>query len=210
MSTHNTEAGYHTATTILGKDFISPERIMASELGIVYTDDQLAMFKDTLPSKETLEWCRDKGYMLVAGPNRPMSFIEISHLKSDYFCPKKNFVFLVQMSALKDKAETRWIMLCKEPVPGSTSKYVSEQCPLLSDSEEIPNAHEVVWCMTMYTVIRNILLLQNMYVRTKSFHAASGRGIIIGVRDTHCLDIGLQYFDYRDPRIGLAAVRKPG
>lgn len=79
---------YSLARTILGKDFIAPEEIAKSRKPIVYTDEQLAQFGDSVPAQEVLEWCRDNGYMLVAGPNRPMSLLNVRAVKKDHFYSK--------------------------------------------------------------------------------------------------------------------------
>ncbi len=80
---------YGLAESILGADFITPEEVAKSRKGVAYTDDQLSQFGDTVPSQEVLEWCRDNGYMLIAGPSRPMSLLEVRSLKKDYFYSKE-------------------------------------------------------------------------------------------------------------------------
>jgi len=200
---------YDLARTILGKDFICPEDVMKSRKAIVYTDDQLAQFGDTVPSQEVLEWCRDNGYMLVAGPNRPMSLLEVRDLKRDYFYSKEGgwYANAKQKFAQNDKVETRWIMLRKEPVPESTSKNWTEQQALLSDVEITPNAAEVVWCVTTYKAIRNVYLLPSVYVRTSSLDSDGDR-VYVGGFDAKGLYVDFCWDDDRYGYISVSSARK--
>lgn len=198
---------YDLARTILGKDFISPEEVAKSRKGVVYTDDQLAQFGDTMPSQEVLEWCRDNSYMVVAGPNRPMSLLEVRGLKKDHFYSKEGGWYAEQAFAQNDKVDTRWIMLRKEPVPQSTSKNWSEQQALLSDNEVTPNAAEVVWCVTTYKVVRNTYLLRNIYVRTSSLDS-DGLRVDVGDFDAGGLGVNRYWDDVRGGGLGVSAGRK--
>lgn len=189
---------YDLVRTILGKDFVSPEDIMKSRKGIVYTDEQLSQFGDTVPSQEALEWCRDNGYILITGPNRPMSLLEVLSLKKDYF---------YSAVAQNDKAETRWIMLRKEPVPQSTSKNWNEQQALLSEDEVTPNVAEVAWCVTTYKAVRNTYLLSSVYVRTSSLDSGGCR-VSVGDFDARGLSVGSCWDDRRYGNLGVSAARK--
>lgn len=198
---------YELARTILGKDFISPEEVAKSRKGVAYTDDQLSQFGDTVPSQEVLEWCRDNGYMVVAGPNRPMSLLEIRALRKDHFYSKEGGWYAEQAFAQNDKVETRWIMLRKESVPQSTSKNWNEQQTLLSADEVTPNIAEVTWCVTTYKAVRNIYLLPSIYVRTSSLDSG-GHRVFVGDFGAK----GLRVYDYWDDRrrgrLGVSAGRK--
>jgi hypothetical protein len=198
---------YDLVRTILGKDFISPEDIMKSRKSVVYTDEQLAQFGDTVPSQEVLEWCRDNGYMLIAGPNRPMSLLEVRSLKKDYFYSKEGGWYAEQTFAQNDKAETRWIMLRKEPVPQSTSKNWNEQQALLSDDEVTPNVAEVAWCVTTYKAVRNTYLLPSVYVRTSSLDSDGDR-VFVGFFDAVGLVVDSYWGDDRIGLLGVSAARK--
>ena len=198
---------YDLVRTILGKDFISPEEIQKHRKGVVYMDEQLTQFGDTLPSKEVLEWCRDNGYMLIAGPNRPMSLLEVRSLRSDYFYSKEGGWYAKQKFAEIDKVETRWIMLRKEPAPQSTSKNWNEQQALLSEDEVTPNAAEVVWCMTTYKAVRNTYLLSSVYVRTSSLGLV-GLRVFVGFFAAEGLVVDYYWDHGRHGPIGLSAARK--
>ena len=197
---------YTLAQTILGKDFITPEEVTKSH-GIVYTEDQMTKFGDTLPSQEVLVWCRDNGYMVVAGPNKPMSLLEVREMKSGYFYSKSGGWYVDQKFARNDKADTRWIVVRKEPVPDSTSKTWNEQQALLSDVEITPNATEVVWAITVYKAVRDIYLLPNIYVRTSSL-GSGGYRVHVGRFDDGGLDVGSWSDDGRGSALGVSSARK--
>lgn len=198
---------YTRARTILGKDFISPEDIMKSRKGVVYTDDQLSWFGDTVPSQEVLEWCRDNGHMLTAGPNRSMSLLEIRSLKKDYFYSKEGGWYAEQAFAQNDKVETRWIMLRKEPVPQSTSKTWGKQQTLLNENEVTPNAAEVVWCLTTYKAVRNTYLLPSVDARTSSVDSV-GHRVNVGIFDRHGLSVSYWWDGRRHDNLGVSSARK--
>jgi hypothetical protein len=201
------EPDYKLARTILGKDFVSTEDIMKSRKGVVYTDDQLSQFGDTVPSQEVLQWCYDNGYMLIAGPNRPMSLLEVRDLKRDYFYSKESGWHAEHKFTLNDKVDTRWIMFRKEPVPGSTSKNWSEQQALLSETEVTLNAAEVAWCVTTYKAVRGIYLLDDLYVRTSSL-GSDGVRVSVGGFDAEGLSVDSWYDSVRYDPLGVSAGRK--
>ena len=176
---------YTAAREILGNDFISPEEIASSRSGIVYNPKQLHELGNSVPAKEVLEWCRDNGFMLVAGPPRPMSLLDIRELDRGHFYSKEGGWYAAESEAFarNDKATCRWLMLRKEPVPGSTSKTWDEQQKLLSSLEVTPNVADQVWGMTTYKAVRGVYLLPSVYVRTSSVDSGGGRvgvGFFVG------------------------------
>ncbi len=203
-----TMPNYDLARTILGKDFISPEEIMKSR-GITYTDDQLVQLGSSLPPQEVLEWCRDHGYMLVAGPNKSLSLLEVRDLKSEYLYTKTGgwYAETKETFSRNDKVETRWLMMRKEPINGSTSKTWDEQQSLLSDVEMVPNAAEVVWCVTTYKAVRGVCLFPNAYVRTSSL-GSDGDRVYVGGFDATGLLVDSVFDSRRVGIIGLSGARK--
>ncbi len=203
---------YDLARAILGDDFISPEDIMKSRKSVVYTDDQLSEFWRTVPSQKVLEWCRDNGYMLIAGPSRPLSLREVRSLKKDHFYRKKRGWYAKQAFAQSDKADTRWIMLRKEPVPQSTLKNRNEQQALLSDDEVTPNVAEVVWCVTTFKAVRDTYLFSSFFVRTSSLGSVGissvGNRVIAGIFGAEGLRVSYCWDDDRNGFIGVSVARK--
>lgn len=194
------------ARAILGNDFITPEKIQFHREGVFYTSAQLTKFNATVPSLEILEWCSDNGYMLVAGPQRPMSLLEIRSLNRHYFFARDRGWYAEQAFAQNDKIDTRWIMLRKEPVPQSTAKNWNEQLALLSEDEITPNAAEVAWCVTVYKVVHNTFLFPN-FVRTSSFDSV-GNHVGVGDSGAGILRVCSWSNDCRKTDVGVSAARK--
>jgi len=199
---------YDLAKTILGKGFISPEEI-ATARGLTYTDEQLAKFGDTLPAQDVLEWCRDNGMMLVAGPPKPMSTLDIRSIKIDYFDSREGgwYSNKSEKFARNDKAEPVWIALRKEPVAESLNRNWSEQSDLVAEPMVVPNAAEALWGFTTYKAVRSIYLLPNLCVRTSSV-VSDGNHVSVGLFDAEGLHVdsiwGLKRYDL----LGLASARK--
>ena len=200
---------YDLARTILGKDFISPDEVAKSRKGVVYTDEQLAHFSDMLPAQDVLEWCRDNDMMLVAGPPKAMSLLDVRDLKPDYFYSKKEGWYAEdrQTFSKNDKAESVWIALRKEPVAGSLGKNWAEQSNLISDPMSVPNAAEAVWGLTTYKAVRGVNLLPNLYVRTSSLDSGGSR-VVVGDFDARGLCVDRYWDDGRRGRLGLSGGRK--
>ena len=199
---------YDVAKSVLGKDFISPEEI-AKARDLVYTDEQLATFGETLPTLEVLEWCRDNGMMLVAGPPKAMSLLEIRALKPAYFYSKDGGWYAEDAEAFSrnDKAEPVWIALRKEPVTGSLDKNWAKQNALVVAPMVVPNAAEVVWGLTTYRALWGTRLLPNVYVRTSSCDSIGNR-VYVGYFDSDGLDVNFYWDNDRDDNLGVSAARK--
>jgi len=201
---------YKLAHEILGKDFIPPEEIMRSRKrkGIIYTNEQLAQFKKTVPAREILEWCLNNNYMLIAGPNRPMSLLELRTIKNGYIFPKRGGWYVNERVSKKDKVETKWYMIRKGPVPQSTLKSWYGQQYLISDVETVPNVAELVWAITTYKAVRDIYLLDEICVRTSSTDSDGDR-ISVGRFGSENLSIGSRWDSSRnDNRLALSSARK--
>lgn len=200
---------YELARAILGRDFIPPEEI-AKTRGVIYGDERLAMFGKTLPSQEELEWCRDNGMMLVAGPPTAMSLLDVRTIHPDYFYSKSGgwYSDSSQKFAYNDKMEPVWLALGKEPVSGSLRKNWSEQQMLVSDPVVVvPNAAELIWGLTTYKAVRGIYLLPRLYVRTSSLDS-HGHRVSVGDFDSVGLDVSNPWDGYRNGYLGLASARK--
>lgn len=200
---------YELVRTILGKDFISPEEIMKSRKGITYTDEQLSQFGETVPAQEILEWCRDNNFMLVAGPNRPMSLLDIRTMKNGYFYSKEGGWYAEQKQKFSqnDKVETKWYMIRKDIVPESTSKNWDEQHALIADTEFVPNAPEFVWAITTYKAVRGIYLFGGIYARTSSLDS-DGPHVDVGSFDDGGLHVLSHWDGVRFSYLGLSVARK--
>ena len=206
--TTSATSNYNLARTILDKDFISPEEIMRSR-HMAYTDSQLNTFDETFPSQEVIEWCHDNNYMVVAGPNKSMSLLEIRDLKSEYLYSKTGSWYeeTKETFSRNDKTDTRWIMVRKDSVPKSTGKNWDEQQALLSEIEGTPNATEVVWAVTTYKAVRGVYLLSNIHIRTSSLDSDGGR-VCVGNFGRRGLSVYNDSDFSRDDSLGVSVARK--
>lgn len=199
---------YDLARTILGNDFISPEEV-AEKRKLIYTDEQLQHFAETLPSEEMLGWFRVNGFVLIAGPPTPMSLLNICDLNNQLFYSKSEGWYANdnQKFSRNDKVTAKWLVLREKIVPNSANKNWDEQQKLLSEEEYVPNAAELCWGITTYKEVHNFWLLPDIYARTSSVGADGGR-VLVGGFDGSGLCV-LDYLDdARDDGLGVASARK--
>jgi hypothetical protein len=199
---------YALAGTVLGKDFISPE-VISKARGVTYDTEQLATLNSTFPSQDAIEWCRDNDMILVAGPPRAMSLMDIRTLKSKYFSVQDAgwYSKTSQKFARNDKVTTNWIALGKEPVIGSLGQNWDEQRKLVANPMIVPNAAEMVWALTTYEAVHGSCLYQNVYVRTSSFDV-EGDCVGVGSFDSANLYVSSYRNEGRFPGLGIAAARR--
>jgi len=81
------QKGYELILEVLGDDFISPEKV-AEVRGVSYSSEQLKQLADTLPTQEQLQWCKENGYALVAGPPTKLSLLDVRSQKNSLFYSK--------------------------------------------------------------------------------------------------------------------------
>ncbi len=192
---------YRQASRILGRDFISPEKIMKFRRSIIYTNEQLVHFIETVPVRKILELCRDNNCMLVAGPNCPMSLLEIRHLDDPFFHLREDVWDTHYM------VETKWYMIRKDTVPGSTGKSWDESNMFVSNIEFVPNVSELFWAITTYKAVRGVCLFGGVYVRTSSV-VNEDRHVFICFSDNHRSVINDIWDGDRSNRLGLSVARK--
>ncbi len=159
---------YELVRNILGEDFISPEDVMHSCKEITYSNEQLAHFSKTVPTQEILQWCRDNNFILIAGPNRPISLIEVREINNKYFRRKEKAWYTNQKFSNEENVEPKWYMIRKYAAPYSTFKNWKEQELLISNDKFVPNAPEFVWAITIYRDLRGIYLFNEISIRTSS------------------------------------------
>ena len=134
----------------------------------MYTDEQIAVLAETIPSVEMLEWCKENGYAVMPTAPTEMSLLGVREFESAHFCTKSGGWYADQRFASADRTSFGWLSIRKTPVPDSTSKNWNEQKGLLSGFETVPNVAEVSWFITTYFNVRGIRLFERTYVRTSS------------------------------------------
>ncbi len=204
-------SAYELARDILGDDFIIPNEI-AQARNMFYSDVQLAEFKNTLPSREVLEWLKANDYMLVAGPPTKLSLLDVYRLKSSSKSGEVLYTDDSEQFYRTDTVDHVWLALRKGAVPNSINKTWDEQQALLSNSERVPNVTEVVWGFTTYKEVRGVDLTNNdVYVRTSSVPNSfpqHGFRVMIGSLKQNRLYVSysIDFFGYLN--LGLSSARK--
>lgn len=205
----NTATTYDDARSILGNDFISPEE-MSAAYDIIYTEDQLKNFGDTLPDKKTLRWYLAHNYMLVAGPPMELNLLQVRKLDNNLFDLKTKgwYAESDQKFAQNNKVTAgEWLAIRKGAAPNSFSKTWSRQQHLITEDEYVPNIPTVSYAVTAYFKVRGIYLLCDKYVRTSSI-SADFNPVIVG----RFGEDGLRVYDCWEGEhsggIGVASARK--
>ncbi len=199
---------YTLAKQILGDDFITPEEI-AKARGVVYSPEQIESLANTILPEDTLRWCRDNGYAIMAAPPAAMSLIEVRSLHADHFYSKTGGWYTGDKEKFSrdDKTTPGWLAIRKDIVPKSASKNWNEQHALLSGVEYVPNAAEMSWFVTTYFEVRGIRLLERIYVRTSSLDSGGNR-VGVGDFDAKGLIVDNYWDAFRHGYLGLASARK--
>jgi hypothetical protein len=70
-----------------------------------------------------------------------------------------------------------------------------------------PNIAEVAWCVTTYKAVRDIYLLESLYVRTSSLDS-DGYRVNVGDFDAVGLNVNFWQDDDRISTLGVSAGRK--
>lgn len=185
------------AKLILGEDFITPEEV-ANARSLAYTDEQIEVLEQSLPTLEVIVWCRVNGYILLPNPPEAMPLLQVRDLKREIFYSKEGGWYADQPFARNERTEVAtWIAVRKDVVPGSTGKKWNDQLPLISDIERVPNAAEACWTLTTYKEVRGVNLMSAIYARTSSVDS-SGARVFVGLFDSE----GLLVFSLSDGHVG--------
>ena len=216
-----TPAVYEKARFILGQDFITPEEIVAAGIfkfslptgdKLAYSDEQCRDFVDNLPPEEVIQWCQRNGFMVVAGPPRPLSLKEIEDLQRFGEHYGGWYLDQHQRFSRRDQVEPGWLMLRKGLVPNSGGKTRPKQLQLISDTERVPNSAELAWGLTAYKATRHINLLRGVNARTSSLPFTEGYVVTVGMGSSRIMG-GIVISSVLDDKcddnnLGLASVRK--
>lgn len=179
-------ASYDQARLIMGSDFITPCQVMEAQSGVEYTLEQMAMFSRTLPNQEKLLQLR--GYILIPGPHRPLSLLEVRALKPDDFYWNEGGWYKDENFSSHDKVEVGWLALRKTEAADSLWENWDQQIDSMFNNEYVLNAGEVAWGLITYYAVNGIQLLSSKYVRTVS-RADDGSCVSMGDFDDKGLDI---------------------
>jgi hypothetical protein len=163
------------AQNIVGDNFLRVEDVAAC-FKARFTEEQLAALADVPFDEAKLQACKDTHILF---PGFPVTILQIrSRMPKGAFRSYKDAWYNGEDFARKDKVEARWYLLRKDAVPNSFGKYYNDQRALLSASETVPRACEVVFGTMLFFAVRGVKLFQTYYVRTVSL---SGAGVRFGV-----------------------------
>ena len=178
------EPRYDLARSILGEDFIPAENI-ASAFGLSYSKTDLVRLGAYLPDEAALAAIREQGMLLIAGPPRPLSLLDIRELHPGHFyasgrhwnvgraSPMNDYGWFddhCESFARRDKARPGWLAIQKKPLKASCAKTWEDQQSLVREPLLIPNVAEVAWMCAAYAAMhpRGGMLLTKHAVRTSS------------------------------------------
>lgn len=201
---HNAaESKESLARGILGEDIIFPREISLKR-GLVYNQVQLRHLLNTLPAAHELNWCKERGCVVIAAPPEPMSLIDVYSIESDLFHKKGCYS---QGFSRADRTTPGWIAIKKTLVEGSTNRNWQDQQRCLLGSERVPNAAEASWFITTFLKVSGVKLLTLDLVRTASVLSPNGH-VCVGGFDAGGLHILGFKDNHPDPRLGLLTARE--
>ncbi|MDD4902755.1 MAG: hypothetical protein PHE24_06510 [Patescibacteria group bacterium] len=212
-------SAYDWAREILGQDLITPEEIAGvTHCGFVYSKEQLAGFanhfwrnRDEDIFIENGEYAvstwRADDFMVIAGPPRPMSLVEIIDTYPSFFRERDRYHHKEESveNFSQEKVEAEWLVISKQPRVFAVNNTWEKQCESLCIAvtfERVPNIAELAWTFCSYKAVRGSLLAKvsptlvddNIRIRSSSFFPGGDRAVF-------CYDCQeLHLFDTYDNR----------
>ena len=191
------DSNYTLAREILGNKFISPEEI-AQDCGLTYSDNIFQYFAETLPSRKELQRIRENDAMLIAGPPKSMSLLEVCDHNILLCRDGEKIEWLTEDKekfSREDKITTKWFIMPKAVVPNIDLDRFSKV-------EHAPNAAEVAWGALIYMKVRDFWLFPYSVAETSSvdsegFHVNVGfvgNGFYVQRGSDDLADYHLAYF----------------
>lgn len=184
------------AREILGLDFISPQEIAAAR-GLNYSVEQIAELERTLPDKETLEWLKQSGYMLVAGSPHRLPFLGVHQFGCSCFLDRRSRWHRDRAHAndLREIVTGHWYMFRKNIIPN----FVRQEWCVGSDPvckfEQGFDFAGFVWVMECYAEVNKVSLPGRFYILCKGLMFPGINGLrnheggrfVAGYYDSTCL-----------------------
>jgi len=183
------------AADTLGGDFIPPEAVGALLGDFEYPPDYVEKYYKTMPSEKALQWCSDHEMWLIPGPPAPISVLDILRVRDSHFNLRRTDWCgnLGQNFSRDDKAEPGWFGLARPHLVEMGGKDWERQCSFLQPEMVVPNAAELLWCLTTISATNHYALPRGVFARTTSVDAERLR-VIVGMSDNDSLLI-YHYWD---------------
>ena len=193
------ELSYGLPRALLKQDLLTPEEIAAH--GVNYEEVDISALIGSLPEQRLLESLGRDGMILLPGPPKPMSLMDIRALwKNFFFMPGGEELYQDSDDAFarSDKIDALGWLACPRDFLSSHSMGLerAEQIDLVRAPWMISKVPEAVWILATYYKTRGYNLLKGGYA-----HAAVGFGKG-GIEITECWD------GRRLDSLGVAPIRK--
>ena len=189
------------AREIMGKNFFGVAEAMR-DFCLNPSRRQLAVLSEIPYTEAMLEECKDS-HVLVAV--FPLSILEIrGRFNSKLFYDQS---WYNKESFANNRGEVAWHLIRKEPALNSTSKTWGEQCILLAENEETPQARVMIYTIIGHFLATDQRLFENVYVRCSDVGSGGSR-VHVGDFGSGGLLVAYGWDVTRYSVVGLASSRK--
>lgn len=192
------------AHDIMGKNFFGLNEVSV-HYGVEFGNGLVAALATIPFSEATLRNCKDT-HILVAG--FPMTILDIRAKAPNQFHSHGDAWYNSHAFAADKRVDPRWHLLRKEIIAGTQSRSFAEQMSLLSNSEEVPDACDLVYATILYFLATRELLFRGVYSRCKDLGPGGDR-IAVGTSAQDGLDISSHWEGFAYNEIGIASAHIP-
>lgn len=156
MDTQPQPIDYRVLARDFGPRFLEPRDVTREHQGLVYSLPQLHQLKRSLPAMYLLGELAREGWLLLPGPPRQLSLLDMQRLAPGFFAPKGEYWRLLQRGpyAANDRVDCRWLLLSDGALAQSADKNWWQQVALLRSGQVVPNVAELAWCMALLAMSR--------------------------------------------------------
>lgn len=175
-------------------------------LGARYTAAQLTVLSAIPWPEEVLRRCAGT-HLLVAGC--PLSILDLHARRPDgLLWGRERPWYDAEPFARRRRVGSRWHLLRKAPVPGSTQKTYARQKSLLRRGERVPRACEIGYAVILHHLVTGERLLRDVSVRCAD-RSSHGARVLVGQFFTSGLYIGPEWWDDAGRTTGVASAWRP-
>jgi len=158
------------ARTILENNLITPDEIGDACEALAYTDEQVAALNESLPSRETLNYCRQHDYLVLPTPPKVMTVMAMWEVYREFFGGKEFPSFYNSLVANYEQLKpSGWLAIAKKGIwVRGPRDFAKTQAGLNHRHRTVP-ASELVWTLaTLAKVSGERLLNYWQYALTSS------------------------------------------
>lgn len=203
MSRILTETDQNRARRIMGANFFGTDEAV-EHFGLNPTKRELASLGRVPFPGTVLQKCRDTHVLVAVFPFSILEIREKIGHKSFYHPPRT----IGSEFAKTRHGKATWHLVCKTPVPRSTSKSWSDQQALVDKKDEVPVARVIVYVIIGYFLATGKRLFNDVYVRTSCVDSGNNRVSVGGFGFYGGLYVGAFWGDGHSPYLGVSSARK--